>query len=318
MNRPLWFALLSFMLCSSTFANAAPLDTFRDCDVCPEMIELPLGEFVMGAPEGEAQQDYHWYNNGLRPTTPEHPFIAYEEGPLHRVEIDIPFAMARKEVTYNDWMTCVSDGGCDGYVPDTTVRVVTAGGEIVRLQATDTRPAIRISYIDALTYVAWLNEKVGVQVYRLPTEAEWEYAARAGTQTAFAQGDDVTPEQVNYSDQARARLLAGDDPDYIIYSFPVPVEDLDAANAWGLRHMSGNISERTMSCWSERQQSWPLSSEYLEKARLVDTCYRVRRGGDHSYQKNFSRLGARGQGQFDVRLPHFGFRVVREISHLTN
>lgn len=173
---------------------------------------------------------------------------------------------------------------------------------------------MRVSYLDAIAYIDWLNGLIGESVYRLPTEAEWEYAARAGTQTAYAQGEDVTQNQVNYSDQTAAKELAGDRPDHIISKLPVPVEELDAANAWGFRHMSGNMSEVTMSCWSVRYKLWPLSSVYLENAQGKSSCRRVVRGGDYASRKSVSRVGSRWGMPQDTRLPDIGFRVVREMT----
>ncbi|RBW41907.1 hypothetical protein DS901_14255 [Loktanella sp. D2R18] len=308
------FSALCLLTASPAFT--APLDMFRDCDECPEMIELPLGEFMMGAPEGEAQLEYHWYNGALRPTTIENPFIAHEEGPLHLVKVDIPVAMARTEITYDQWMICVNDSGCNGYTPNSSVLLLTATEsieDVVRVEAVGSHPVRNISYIDALAYVDWLNDKTDTTSYRLPTEAEWEYAARAGTQTPFYQGVYVTQDQVNYSDQDAARVRADGDPDYIISSFPVPVENLDAANGWGLRHMSGNVGEITLSCWSERQQLFTLTSQYLEHAQTNGTCDRVRRGGNYVFSKNFSRTGARYPIDDDARVSFVGFRVLREM-----
>src|SRR5690606_27643739 len=109
-------------------------------------------------------------------------------------------------------------------------------------------PVINVSYLDSLEYVAWLNGQVGAEVYRLPTEAEWEYAARAGTETPFAQGDELTAEQANFSRSASENLRGEPMPWLLDRYMPVPVNELGAANAWGVRHMSGNVVELTLSC----------------------------------------------------------------------
>lgn len=150
-------------------------------------------------------------------------------------------------------------------------------------------------------------------MYRFPTEAEWEYAVRAGTQTAFAQGPDVTRSQVNYSDQEKARSLANGDPNFVYTNSLSPVEKLNAANAWGLRHMSGNIRELTMSCWSVRHELWQTSNEYLVHAQAQGECFLVTRGGSYTEQRNFSRTGSRSSIAADTRISDLGFRILREM-----
>ena len=113
---------------------------------------------------------------------------------------------------------------------------------------------MNVSYYDIQEYVSWLNGKVGADVYRLPTEAEWEYAARAGTISRFAQGDELTAEQANFSRSATENVRRGREmPHLTDRHMPVTVEHLDAAILWAVRHMSGNVSEWTQSCWSEEQ-----------------------------------------------------------------
>ena len=94
--------------------------------------------------------------------------------------------MGRYEVTFAEWDECVADGGCDGYQPDD---VGWGRGD---------RPVIKVSWGNAQSYIVWLNSKVPGMLYRLPSEAEWEHAARAGTTTPFWWGDTITPDQANY------------------------------------------------------------------------------------------------------------------------
>ena len=101
-------------------AVAEPLRVFQDCDVCPEMIELPMGAFVMGAPPDEFRRNLVWRDGAFHRATPEHPHVKTDEGPQHRVTIDIRIAMARNEVTYGEWMACVADGGAMGMCLTTT------------------------------------------------------------------------------------------------------------------------------------------------------------------------------------------------------
>jgi formylglycine-generating enzyme required for sulfatase activity len=135
-----------------------PGDSFRECARdCPEMVVVPAGNFVMGSPETE---------KGRRPF----------EGPQHSVTIDRPFAVSKFDVTFADWDACVSVGACPQVWDQDWGR--------------GTRPVIMISWDAAQRYVAWFRQMTG-RPYRLLTEAEWEYAARAGTQTAYFWGDEI-------------------------------------------------------------------------------------------------------------------------------
>src|SRR5262252_8830012 len=121
---------------------------FRDCADCPHMMVIPGGEFTMGSPPAEQQAEAQ-----------------------HRVTIAAPFAVSKFEITFDEWDACVRDNGCRGYRPDDE-----GWGR-------GARPVMNTSWEDARAYAAWLGRKTG-QPYRLLSEAEWEYAARAGTTTA--------------------------------------------------------------------------------------------------------------------------------------
>jgi formylglycine-generating enzyme required for sulfatase activity len=291
-------------------ASLPPLAEFKECDVCPEMIVLPLGSFIMGGPEGESRRAIHWDAGNIRRVTPEDPYIALTEGPLHKVTIDLPIAMGRNEITVGEWKACVADGGCGGYEPPYFMLAGRRGKPPERIELSDRHPVLKVSYNDMQLYVTWLNAKVGADVYRLPTEAEWEYGARAGTQTPFAQGDELTTDQANFNGFDTAELLKESPPGS--RGYPVSVDELDAANAWGLRHMSGNLLERTMSCWSERHMNWPASSIYLDEA-LNTSCDRVAKGGAYGATMDYARPAARGRGGEDRRSYMVGFRIVRDL-----
>lgn len=307
------FLFTLFSIFAST-ATAEPFNSFRDCDACPEMIELPLGEFLMGSPLGEQQSGFRWQKGHWRLTNEETPFYNYREQPIHPVTVDVPIAMGRNEVTYDEWMACVDDGACNGYVPDVEVLVKKANGDVTSLFPKGGHPVVRVSYLDALTYIDWLNEKTGAMLYRLPTEVEWEYAARAGTRTPYAQGMDATKDQINYGDVVWMRERANGDPHEIMDAGSVSVEELDAANAWGLRHMSGNVGEITMSCWTEQHELWSLSSQYLRNAEETQTCEdRVVRGGSFFFGRVSARVGSRSPTDDDARVHFDGFRVMRNL-----
>ncbi|GAA6162110.1 formylglycine-generating enzyme family protein [Ruegeria sp. HU-ET01832] len=307
LTRPTEAIPAEYQLADGT--TVAPLEMFQECDVCPEMIALPLGEFMMGGPQGESRRTTYFADGKTRTATPEAPYIAKHEGPVHRVEIDIPIAMGRNEVTYDQWMACVQDGGCSGFVPKNCIPQL--DGSCVSL--TGSFPVIYVSFDDAINYTNWLNQKVGTKVYRLPTEAEWDYAARAGTQTPFAQGEEVSADQANFSGSATEKMLGVDRPDLVSRRLPVQVDQLHAANAWGLRHMSGNVAELTMSCWSKRYEGWPTSSLYFQKANSTVCEFNVTRGGAYRRAIDFARTASRGRAIYGSRARYVGFRVLREF-----
>lgn len=113
------------------------------------MIELPMGDFVMGAPEGEFRRNVTWYDGAFRPVTPEHQWVVPYEGPQRHVTVDIPFAMGRDEVTYDQWMACANDGGCGGYVPPPELEIPAHPG-IKSVDMTGTMPVIWVDTADAL------------------------------------------------------------------------------------------------------------------------------------------------------------------------
>ncbi len=136
---------------------------FKDCAKCPQMVVVPAGEFTMGSPPSEMEAEAQ-----------------------HRVTIAYPLAVSKFTITFSEWDACVKDGGCDGYRPDDE------GWGRGR------RPVIDVSWENAKAYAAWLSVKTG-KPYRLLSEAEWEFAARAGTTTRFSVGDAISPTQANYN-----------------------------------------------------------------------------------------------------------------------
>ena len=135
----------------------------------PRWLCLPPGTFVMGSPETEAGRQGN-------------------EGPAHAVTIERPFAMGIYEVTFGEWDACVEAGGCAGYRPKRRF--------FGRNWGDPGHPAMRVGWDDVTPYLAWLSMETGKQ-YRLPSEAEWEYAARGGTTTRYYTGDSVTQEEAN-------------------------------------------------------------------------------------------------------------------------
>jgi formylglycine-generating enzyme required for sulfatase activity len=185
-----------------------PKDSFKECDICPEMVVVPKGSFTMGTPTSEPDRDVG-------------------EDPLHRVNIPRPFAVARFKISFDDWDACVADNGCDGIRGDDN------GFGRGRL------PAYGISFEAAKSYLAWISRKVG-RTYRLPSESEREYFTRAGTTTPFWFGKTISAQQANYSASTPyANGPRGEDS-----KGPKPV-DAYMPNKFGLYQVHGNGWEWT-------------------------------------------------------------------------
>jgi formylglycine-generating enzyme required for sulfatase activity len=180
---------------------------FKDCASCPHMVVVPAGEFTMGSPPVEQQAEAQ-----------------------HRVTIATPFAVSKFEITFDEWNACISDGGCDNARPNDEGW---GGGR---------HPVIHMSFDLAKTYVAWISRKTG-KPYRLLTEAEWEYAARAGTTTTFAFGDTLSPGSANYN-----ASTDGSGPSEENRQKTMPVGSF-SPNAFGLHDMHGNVSEWVEDCF---------------------------------------------------------------------
>ena len=219
-----------------------PGNRFKDCDNCPQMVAVPPGSFLMGSPETE---------EGRSST----------EGPVHRVTINYPFAVGVHEITFNEWDYCVQQGGCRGYRPDDED------------WGRGRRPVIKVSWHDAKAYVCWLSQETG-KPYRLLTEAEWEYAARAGTTTLYHFGDTISPTQANYSP-----WHYDDNDEWVCPGCrdqTIPVGSF-RANKFGLHDMHGNVYEWVEDCWHNSYTGAPSDgSAWITGG---DCRVRVSRGG---------------------------------------
>ncbi|WP_175543951.1 SUMF1/EgtB/PvdO family nonheme iron enzyme [Methylobacterium sp. UNC378MF] len=234
--------------------------SLRDCETCPELVILRAGTFEMGA--------------GAQPF----------DRPVHRVTIPRPFAIARREATINEWRSCVEAGACK-YRP-----------KVVDEQA-GTQPITNVSWFDAQEYVAWLSALTR-RTYRLPSEAEWEYAARGGTSTAFSWGPQVGDSKANCRECSRT----GGHELSSVASF--------APNGFGLFDMAGNAAEWVEDCWNDSYRGAPQDGT----AWLTGTCsQRVLRGGSFDSSASYVKPSARFRYDADVRYYANGFRVVRGL-----
>lgn len=259
-----WWLALSLASPASADAPGAPLTAFKDCADCPEMVVLPVGEFAMGAPEGEGPDG---------------------ERPVHTVVIARPFAVSRYEITSSEWKACVADGAC----PADTAHHPYGNGK---------GPVTDVNFADAMAFIAWLGTKTG-RSYRLLSEAEWEYAARAGTTDAFPWGNE--PGQENG--------VCGECGTRWDGRKPAPVGSF-VANAWGLHDMHGNVSEWTGDCWNQTHAGAPADGS----ARTTGDCERrVIRGGNWTGFARHMRSAARLPLEAEDRYLFMGIRVARSL-----
>ena len=245
-----------------------PKDSFKECDVCPEMVVVPAGRFMMGSSPSEIAAL-------VKETKSEH---FRNEGPQRQVTIARPFAVGKFEVTFAEFDACVADGGCNHRPDDFD-------------WGRGSRPVIIVSWHDAKEYAAWLAHKTG-KTYRLLSEAEWEYAARAGTTTRSAFGDTITESHVKVG--GRRTMDVG--------SFP--------ANKFGLHDMHGNVWEWVEDTWHPDYRGAPDDGSVWPGG---DTSLRVTRGGSWGSSPQFLRSAGRISYQPTNRSSGTGFRVARTL-----
>ena len=274
--------------------NPAGLREFRDCAACPLMVELPPGRYLMGRAEGEEQRTGH----DRDPNRPQR--TRDIERPQVEVEIAYPFALGKYEVTFDEWDHCVDEGGCSYRPAD-------------RGFGRGSRPVIHVSRLDAEEYLAWLGGVAG-QTYRLPSSAEWEYAARAGTTTARWWGNEL----------GTGRAVCNGCGSRWDHRSTAPVGSFPP-NPWGLHDMLSNVSEVVADCWHASYDGHPTdgSPRLAAPAGWPDgECKRATwRGGGWPTFTWTVRAARRSGGNMDLeyRGDHpraggsRGFRVARTV-----
>ena len=245
-----------------------PKDMFKECDQCPEMVVVPAGTFTMGSPASESGRDI-------------------DESPQHTVTIAKPFAVARFPLTFDEWDACVADGGCNNYKPGDQ------GWGRGRL------PVINVSWDAATAYAAWLSHKTG-NAYRLLTESEWEYAARAGSRTAYYWGAEIGKGNANCNG-------CGSEWDNVKTS---PVGSF-AANAFGLYDMAGNVWQWVDDCYHNNYDRAPNDGSAWKSG---DCSRRVVRGGSWISYPQLLRSAGRFWNTYDNRGNLLGFRLARTLA----
>ncbi|MGZ5198494.1 MAG: SUMF1/EgtB/PvdO family nonheme iron enzyme [Telluria sp.] len=259
-----------------------------DSSQAPELVVLPPGRFLMGSGPGEQQAALE---AGARKAWLE------REVPRHPKTIAHPFAIGRLPVTVGQWREFVV---ATGWKSSGDVSWAAPG-----FMQTDDHPVVGISWHDAQLYVRWLSTRTGKR-YRLPTEAEWEYACRAGTATPFNVGENIRPDQANYD----ARFAwSGDERG-------VPRRGTAAAgsypaNAWGLCDMHGNVWEWVQDVMHDSYEGAPVDGSAWEDGG--DQNRRVLRGGSWLYHPRYLRSAVRNGFASRLSNDKVGFRVVREV-----
>jgi len=254
-------------------------DSFKECSTCPEMVVVPAGSFVMGSPPNEP-------GRGVLVGLPHEPQVDLE-GPQHQVSFSRQFAVGKFAVTFAEWDACVADSGCNGHRPNDFER---GRGKL---------PVINVSWNDAKAYVAWLSLKTG-KPYRLLSESEREYVARAGTTTPYWWGSTISPQQANYRSVA-----------FVLFSDQrtVPVDSFQP-NPWGLYQVHGNVYEWVEDCWNDGYADAPTDGS----ARTSGDCARhVIRGGCFDDPPQNLRAAGRGWASSPGRAMLVGFRVARTL-----
>jgi formylglycine-generating enzyme required for sulfatase activity len=235
---------------------------FRDCPDCPEMVAVPAGEFLMGSNDGGGN-----------------------EKPLHKVTIAKPLAVGKFEVTFAEWDACVAAGGCQNSPPD-------------QGWGRGRQPVLNVSWDDITKdYLPWLSKVTG-KTYRLLTEAEWEYAARAGLHASYAWGNELGQNRANCKgcgSQWDAKQTA-------------PVGSF-APNAFGLHDTHGNVWEWVQDCYKNTYAGAPVDGQAVDGAN----CSRTRRGGAWNGAASDLRLAGRLGTQVGSRWNNLGFRVARAM-----
>jgi formylglycine-generating enzyme required for sulfatase activity len=307
MRTFLLFALFTFIAAAPDVTDvkvnepvtAKPGTVFRDCPDCPEMVVIPAGSFTMGSPESEKT----WAaSHGASPQS------VSDEAPQHHVVVR-SFALGKFDVTRAEYAVFVRETGYppgDGCGKDSFKwnKVPDLNWQSPGYNQTDRDPVVCVSWQDARVYLSWLNGKVRGTAssqhdgpYRLPSEAEWEYAARAGATTPFWWGDDDSG--------AAAHAWYKDNSDG--HTHPVGSKP---ANAFGLYDIVGNVWQWTEDCYVDGYAKAPTDGSAAESGT---GCMRVDRGSCWLYRSWLLRSATRERNPADFRDVIMGFRVARTL-----
>jgi formylglycine-generating enzyme required for sulfatase activity len=278
-------------------------DSFKECDVCPEMVAVPAGSFAMGSRKNEKGRDGN-------------------EGPQHPVTIVRPFAVGKFEVTVDQFAAFVKETGhdmgstCDVWQDGKWAERPGRSWNNPGFTQSGSHPVACVSWDDAKAYVAWLSGKTG-RAYRLPTEAEWEYAARAGTTTRYHFGNDEKDlcRYGNGADRTARNDIAGAKSWTVLpcsdgHAYTAPVGSFPA-NGFGLHDVHGNVWEWTEDCWHDNYTGAPPDGSAWTTG---DCKIHVLRGGSWGYPPVYLRSAVRGMIAANYRYINSGIRVATTLA----
>ncbi len=267
--------------------------SIKECDMCPEMVVIPPGTFIMGSPETEKYRE--------------------NDEAQHRVTINYSFAVSKAPITWDQWEACARDGMCDGQAVETALRKEKQGKpekEEYMDYGRGDRPVVGVSWWDAQVFVGWLNKKTGKDQYRLLTEAEYEYAARAGTSTVYLWGDEPSHEYANFGKEVNKELQGAIEGHDIwvdtspVCSFPV--------NGFGLCDMAGNVYQWVEDCYESDGTKLPADGSAVKSGNC-----NVRGFRGNSFMSDMKTLRAANRAYVyspDTRGRSFlGIRVARNM-----
>jgi formylglycine-generating enzyme required for sulfatase activity len=315
--RSVWLAIATLSVILGRVAVAGPEEktvqagqAFRDCSDCPEMVVIPAGSFLMGSSAAETARD-------VEAVVPRNEF-AYakkemaSEQPQHSVNINQPFALGKYRVTRGEFASFVRETGysagtgCTLWIDHKYPVSPDAGWQNPGFPQTDRDPVVCVSWRDAKAYIAWLNAKflgripaVGDGPYRLPSEAEWEYAARSGTRTSRWWGDLIEVGNANCDGCGSAWDKRQTSPSG---SFQT--------NPFGLSDVLGNAWEWTEDCWNETYVGAPGDGSAWTSG-VCDS--HVMRGGSWTNRPWVLRSALRSDGTAYRRTNYIGFRVAKAL-----
>ncbi|HEY9183064.1 MAG TPA: SUMF1/EgtB/PvdO family nonheme iron enzyme, partial [Gammaproteobacteria bacterium] len=270
-----------------------PGQTFQECRNCPEMTVLPAGKVLVGSPADEP--------------------LRRESEVQKEITFARPFAMSKTAVTWNQWEACARDRWCDGMAIDAALRLGMNGqpNPDYRDYGRGTRPVVGVSWYDAQAFVGWLNWKTGEDdAYRLPSESEWEYGARAGTTTAFPWGPELDHNYGNFG-QADGGLGGKAEGRDVWVNETAPVASFPP-NAFGLYDMHGNIFEWTEDCYEADRAHTPADGSANKEGNCANRVFRNGTFMSNPYMQRSARRGApypatqRGRN-------YLGFRVAKTL-----
>ena len=267
----------------------------KDCNECPELVVVPSGSFMMGSPSGEDDRS------------------GDEEEPMHEVTIAEPFAVGMYEVTVREFDRFVESVGystgdaCSTFDGEKWESRSGRGWRNPGFEQTERHPVVCVSWEDAQRYVRWLSRKTG-QAYRLLSESEWEYTARARTSGPFHFGSTISTRRANYD--GTYTYGSGRKAEY--RKRTVSVGALAPANEFGLHDVHGNVWEWVEDCWHEGYTEAPVDGTAWTKGG--DCTLRGMRGGSWYNKPKHLRSAFRGWNTPESRHYDVGFRIARNLT----